>query len=42
MKENLGGPRHILEDDIKIDLKWDTRTWSVFIWLRIGTGGGPL
>jgi len=36
----LARPRHRWEDRIKMDLQevgWGT--WTVLIWLRIGTGG---
>jgi hypothetical protein len=39
----LGRPRHRWEDNIKMDLQevgWGA--WTGLIWLRIGTGGGPL
>jgi hypothetical protein len=38
-----GRPRHIWEDNIKMDLRevrWGP--WTGLIWLRIGTGGGLL
>ena len=42
-KRPLGRPRHRLGDDIKMVLEevgWVS--WAGLIWLRIGTGGGPL
>jgi hypothetical protein len=39
----LGRPRHRWEGNIKMDLQevgWGA--WTGLIWLRIGTGGGPL
>jgi hypothetical protein len=38
-----GRPRSRWEDGIRMDLRkisWEV--WSVFTWLRIGTGGGLL
>jgi hypothetical protein len=35
-------PRLRYEDIIKMDLKERVWMWTGFIWLRIGTGGGPL
>jgi hypothetical protein len=29
-----------LEDNIKMDLKWDGEAWTGKLWVRIGTGGG--
>jgi hypothetical protein len=41
-RDNLERHRHRWEDNIKIDLhqNWDVGTWTGYIWLRIGTGGG--
>jgi hypothetical protein len=34
----LGRPRHIWEDNIKMNIKkWGVRLWTGFVWLRIGT-----
>ena len=39
----LGRPRRRLQDDIKMDLQEvGCGTWAVFIWHRIGAGGGHL
>jgi hypothetical protein len=41
----LGRPRHIWEDNIKMELQevgWGGGAWTGLIWLRIGTGGGLL
>jgi hypothetical protein len=38
----LGRPRHWWQDNIKIDLREDGMVWTLLIWLRIGTSGGPL
>jgi len=40
-KRPLGRPRRRWEDN-RIFRKWDVRTWTGSIWLRIGTGGGHL
>jgi hypothetical protein len=32
--------RHMLKNDIKMDLKQDVTKWSGFMWFRIGTSGG--
>jgi hypothetical protein len=42
-KRPLGRPRHILENNIELDLQevgW--RAWTGLIWLRVGTGGRHL
>jgi hypothetical protein len=39
-KRPLGRPRHIWEDNIKMDLK--EVGWTGLIWLRIGAGGSHL
>jgi len=42
-KRPLGRPRHIWEDNIKMDLqKWDVEAWTGSSWLRIGTVGRHL
>lgn len=41
-KRPLGRPMSRCEYSIKMDLKWVGRTWTVLIWLRIGTSGGLL
>jgi hypothetical protein len=44
-KRPLGRPRHMWEDNIKMDLKEkviDGVNWIHFIWLRIGSSGGIL
>jgi hypothetical protein len=39
----LGRPRLRWEDNIKMALqKLDGVVWAGLIWLRIGTGGGPV
>jgi hypothetical protein len=39
-KRPLERPRLTREDNIKIDLKkQDTKVWTGFIWLKIGTSG---
>ena len=41
--EPLGRPRCRWEDNINMDLQeMGRRAWTGFIWLRTGTGGGPL
>jgi hypothetical protein len=42
MKRLLGRRRRHWEDNIKIDLKWDARAWTGFVWLRMETSGGLL
>jgi len=45
VKRPLGRPRHIREDNIKLDLqfrKWVVGTWTRSSWGRIGTVGGHL
>jgi hypothetical protein len=37
-----GGWRKFYQDNIKMDLKYDMRVWTRFIWLRIWTSGGLL
>jgi hypothetical protein len=39
-KRPLGRPRRRLEDNIKMDLRWDEVVWTGFIWLRLGTSRG--
>ena len=41
-KRTFGRTRRRLEDNIKMDLKWDVGAWTGSSWLRIGTGGGCL
>jgi hypothetical protein len=42
-KRPLGRPGRIWEDNTNIVFKrWDGRTWTGSIWLRIETGGGIL
>jgi hypothetical protein len=42
-KRPLRRPRRRWEDNIRIDLRAiDGVVWTVLIWLRIGTSGGPL
>jgi len=41
-KKPLGRPRSRWEDNIKIDLEVRWETWTGFVWLRMGTGGGRL
>jgi hypothetical protein len=42
-KRTLGRPRRRWEYNIKMEfMKWDGRSWTGLIWLRIGTGGGFL
>jgi len=39
----LGRPRQKWEAKIKwIFRKWDGQAWTGLIWLKIGTGSGPL
>jgi hypothetical protein len=40
-EEDFWNPSHRLEDDIKVDRKYE-RVWAVFIWLRIWTNSGVL
>jgi hypothetical protein len=40
-KRQMGRPRHIWEDNIKMDLQ-EVRVWTGFRWLRIQTCGGHL
>jgi hypothetical protein len=42
-KTPLGRPRHRWDDNIKMDL-WEVvcGTWTVSVWIRIGTGEGQL
>jgi len=35
----LGRPRRRWEDGIKMDLEQDGRTWTRFVWLRVGING---
>jgi hypothetical protein len=42
-KRSLGRPRRRWEDNIRLDRReigW--KVWVGFIWLKIGTSGGPL
>jgi hypothetical protein len=42
-KRPLGRPRHIWEDNVRMDLQeWDVGVRSGLGWLRIGIGGGRL
>jgi hypothetical protein len=42
-KIQLGRPRSIWEDNIKIDFREiGFGVWTGFIWFRMGTGGGLL
>jgi hypothetical protein len=42
-KRPLGRPGHRWEDNInRIFKKWDGESWTGWLWLRIGTGGGCL
>jgi hypothetical protein len=42
-KRPLETPGCRLQDNIKwVFQKWDGEAWTGFIWLRIGTGDGPL
>jgi len=42
-KGPLGRPRQKWEDKIKwIFKKWDGQAWTGLIWLKTGTGSGPL
>ena len=42
-KRPLGRPRHMWEDNIKMDLQEvGCGVWTGSSWLRIGTGGGQL
>jgi hypothetical protein len=39
----LGRPRRRWEDNIKMDIReFGSGAWTGSIWLKIGTGGGPL
>jgi hypothetical protein len=40
-KRQLERPRRRWVDNIKTDLRQDGMVWIGFIWLRIGTSGGP-
>jgi len=42
-KRSLQRPRHRWENNKKWIFKnMEGRAWNIFIWLRIGTEGGPL
>jgi hypothetical protein len=41
-KRPFGKPRHASEDNIKMDLKFNWRMWTAFIWLQIGPTDGHL
>jgi hypothetical protein len=35
VRDFVGGPQRTWNDTIKMDIKWDMKTWAGFVWLRV-------